>query len=223
MKKNIYSKIDKKFITDMPQVLFPGKIVVISTVPEADRAVEILMRSDLLGLDTETKPVFKRGHTNKVGLLQVSTRELCFLFRLNIIGIPDSVATLLENKDIPLIGLSLHDDVLALRKRREFTPGNFVDLQKIVGKIGIEDLSLQKLYANLFHQKISKRQRLTNWEAKELTEKQQGYAATDAWACIMLYEEINRLNDTQDYNLIPSPEPKEEEVKEEVLAEEIKQ
>ena len=74
-----------------------------------------------------------------------------------------------------------------------------------------------------FHQKISKRQRLTNWEAKELTEKQQGYAATDAWACIMLYEEINRLNDTQDYNLIPSPEPKEEEVKEEVLAEEIKQ
>jgi ribonuclease D len=181
------------------------------------------MRSDLLGLDTETKPVFKRGHTNKVGLLQVSTRELCFLFRLNIIGIPDSVATLLENKDIPLIGLSLHDDVLALRKRREFTPGNFVDLQKIVGKIGIEDLSLQKLYANLFHQKISKRQRLTNWEAKELTEKQQGYAATDAWACIMLYEEINRLNDTQDYNLIPSPKPKEEEVKEEVLAEEIKQ
>ena len=67
--------------------------------------------------------------------------------------------------------------------------------------IGIEDLSLQKLYANMFGQKISKRQQLSNWEADVLNDKQKLYAATDAWACIMLYEELMRLERTGDYLL----------------------
>ena len=207
MKKIIYSKIDKEAIYDMPPVLFQGRIVVVSTVPEADRAVEILLRSDILGLDTETKPVFKKGISNKVGLLQVSTHDLCFLFRLTIIGMTDSIRCLLQNPQIPMIGLSLHDDVMALRKREDFNPGNFIDLQDIVGELGIKDMSLQKLYANIFHQKISKRQRLTNWESTVLSDKQQAYAATDAWACIMLYEEIIRLKETSDYELVVVPEP----------------
>ena len=66
----------------------------------------------------------------------------------------------------------------------------------------MEDLSLQKLYANFFGQKISKRERLTNWEADILMDKQKQYAATDAWACIMLYEELMRLEQTGDYELI---------------------
>lgn len=80
----------------------------------------------------------------------------------------------------------------------------------MVGTIGIEDLSLQKLYANLFHKKIAKRQQLSNWEAPILSDKQRQYAAIDAWSCIHLYEEINRLRETGDYQLVkvPEPEPK---------------
>ena len=106
-----------------------------------------------------------------------------------------------------MIGLSWHDDLLSLHKRREFTPGYFIDLQDIVGELGIKDLSLQKIYANIFHQKISKRQRLTNWDADILNDKQKEYAATDAWTCINLYEEIKRLLSTGDYDLIVSEEP----------------
>ena len=40
-----------------------------------------------------------------------------------------------------------------------------------------------------------------------LSDKQKLYAATDAWACIKLYEEINRLYKTKEYTLVVSPEP----------------
>ncbi len=66
----------------------------------------------------------------------------------------------------------------------------------------MEDLSLQKLYANFFGQKISKAQRLTNWDADILSDKQKQYAAIDAWSCINLYEELIRLEKTGDYELI---------------------
>jgi ribonuclease D len=89
-----------------------------------------------------------------------------------------------------------------LHKVAKFTPGYFIDLQKHVKEIGVEDLSLQKLYANFFGQKISKAQRLTNWDADILSDKQKQYAAIDAWSCINLYEELIRLEKTGDYELI---------------------
>lgn len=207
MKKVIYNKIDKKAIADMPKALFEGRIFVISTPQEADKAVDYLMSQSILGIDTETRPSFKKGQNHKVALLQVSTHDTCFLFRLNFTGLTPSIIRLLENKKTPMIGLSLHDDILSLHRRADFKPGNFVDLQKHVGEIGVEDLSLQKLYANFFGEKISKNQRLTNWEADVLNDKQKRYAATDAWACIKLYEELNRLEETKDYQLVTVEEP----------------
>ena len=207
MKRIIYSRFDKKLIPDLPQVLFPGRIISVITESEADKAVAYLLSCDILGVDTETKPTFRKGQNHRVSLLQVASKDTCFLFRLNKTGITDSIKKLLENKQVPMIGLSWHDDLLSLHKRREFTPGYFIDLQDIVGELGIKDLSLQKIYANIFHQKISKRQRLTNWDAYILNDKQKEYAATDAWTCINLYEEIKRLLSTGDYDLIVSEEP----------------
>ncbi len=206
MKKIIYNKFDKKAITNLPKVVFPGKIVVIMTEGETEKAVDYLLSSDILGVDTETRPSFKKGESHKVSLLQVSNRSTCFLFRLNLTGITPAIKRLLENTKVPMIGLSLHDDMMSLHKRMQFTPGKFIDLQDIVNEIGIEDLSLQKLYANLFQQKISKRQRLTNWDTDILNDSQKGYAALDAWACINLYEEIQRLKETHDYELVKQPE-----------------
>ncbi|QUB46599.1 3'-5' exonuclease domain-containing protein 2 [Prevotella sp. oral taxon 475] len=202
MRKIIYNKFDKKAIATLPTVVFPGKTVVVMSESEAERAVDFLLSNSILGIDTETRPSFKKGETHKVSLLQVATHTVCFLFRLNYIGITPSILRLLENQEVPMIGLSLHDDILSLRKRTDFKPGLFIDLQDMVGEIGIEDLSLQKLYANLFHQKISKRQRLTNWDSDVLNDKQKAYAALDAWACINLYEEIVKLKKNRDYDLV---------------------
>ena len=201
MKKTIYNKFDKATINALPLVEYPYKINVILNEYEAERAVDYLLTWDILGVDTETKPACRRGQNHKVALLQVATREQCFLFRLNHLGLPQSIIRLLSNRMVPMVGLSWHDDIMSLHRRAEFTPGWFIDIQDIIGNIGIEDKSLQKLYANLFGEKISKRQRLTNWEADVLSDKQKEYAAIDAWACINLYDEIMRLMATGDYEL----------------------
>lgn len=180
--------------------------MVVTTENDADKAVDFLLAQPILGVDTETRPAFKKGINHKVALLQVATHDICFLFRLNYTGITASILKLLEDTTVPKIGLSLHDDIMSMHRRADFRPGNFIDLQKHVGEIGIEDLSLQKLYANFFGQKISKAQRLSNWEADILTQQQKNYAATDAWACIMLYEELQKLEDTGDYELVVKPE-----------------
>lgn len=201
MEKIIYNKFDKRSIPGLPVVLFSGRIFVITTAAEAEKAVDYLLSQSILGVDTETRPTFKKGQTHHVALLQVSTHDTCFLFRLNLTGMTPAIIKLLEDTTVPKIGLSLHDDILSLHKIADFTPGNFIDLQKHVGELGVEDLSLQKLYANFFHQKISKNVRLSNWEADVLSDRQKSYAATDAWACIMIYEELLRLEKTGDYRL----------------------
>ena len=210
MFKTIYNKYDKAQISSLPVAQFPGRIIVILTPGETEKAVRYLLSQPILGFDTETRPSFKRGHQHKVSLLQVSTPDTCFLFRLNHTGLTSALINLLEDRTVKKIGLSWHDDVNSLNKIGEFKTGSFIDIQDLVRELGIEDLSLQKLYANLFNQKISKRQQLSNWEADILSDKQKMYAATDAWACIMIYEEIIRLKESGDYELIIKEEQNNE-------------
>ena len=202
MKKLIYTIFDKSAISSLPRVVFTGRIHVILSRAQAEKAVNFLLSQPILGLDTETRPSFSRGSCHKVALLQVATHDLCFLFRLNIIGMTPAIVRLLEDTTVTKIGLSWHDDINSLHKIGDFTPGRFIDIQNMVKSLGIEDLSLQKLYANLYGGFISKSQQLTNWERDVLTDKQKQYAATDAWACIQLYEELQRLQQTGDYELV---------------------
>ena len=209
MSKTIYSKYDKSRIGSLPRVVFEGRIIVVLTEHDADKAVDYLLSQPILGIDTETRPSFRRGQLHHVALLQVASYDTCFLFRLNLLGLSTAVRRLLEDVKVPKIGLSLRDDLMGLHKLGDFIAGNFIDLQDHVREIGVEDMSLQKLYANFFEQRISKREQLTNWEADILNPKQKAYAATDAWACIMIYEELMRLEQTGSYNLVLVPNPSE--------------
>lgn len=184
--------IDKKLISEMPKVVFPGRIIIIYTEDDARKAVAYLNRCSVVGVDTETRPSFKKGKVNSVALLQVATSDTCFLFRLNCIGIPDFLEEFLQN-DVLKIGLSLRDDFNMLRRANNKDPrvGNWIELQDYVSRFGIQEKSLQKIYAILFGEKISKNQRLSNWEADVLTEAQQQYAATDAWATLRIYQKLN--------------------------------
>ena len=191
--RSIKNKITKAEISTLPKALFPGRVFVIYTEAEADKAVEFLKTQSIVGVDTETRPSFKRGLKHKIALLQISTVDTCFLFRLNRIGLPLCIIDFLENEDIMKIGLSLHDDYQALAKREPFYAGSFLDLQKYVTAFGIEEMSLQKIFAIIFGQRISKSQQLTNWESDVLTDKQKLYAATDAWACLTIYNHLKTI------------------------------
>ena len=135
MKKTIYSRYDKKLITELPRVLFEGRIVVVFSEAEAAKAVAYLLSQDILGVDTETRPSFRRGQIHKVALLQVSSHDVCFLFRLNMLGMSSSVKRLLEDTSVPKIGLSLRDDLHMLHMLGNFEAGNFIDLQDHVREL----------------------------------------------------------------------------------------
>ena len=189
----ICSDIAKAEIAEMPAELFGGRIIVVHSAAEVDKAVNYLKGFPILGVDTETRPSFAKGKTYEVSLLQVSTEDTCFLFRLNYIGMPDALVALLQDGRQLKVGLSLRDDIQGLQRKHSFEPKGFLDLQQYVKTWGIEAQSLQKIYALLFGKKISKSQRLTNWEADVLTDRQKGYAATDAWACIRIYKYLEEL------------------------------
>lgn len=191
--KNFRANIEKSEVAQMPNTLFSGRIITIDTPDDAEKAVLALSRENIVGIDTETRPSFRKGVHYNVSLLQISTLETCFLFRLNRIGMPKPLIELLENNGITKVGLSLHDDYQALNKRKRFTPANFLDLQKYVTRFGIEEKGLQKMYAIVFGERISKSQQLTNWDADVLTDKQKLYAATDAWACLRIYHHLKNL------------------------------
>ncbi len=209
MKKLIYNKVDKAMLSQLKRVEFYGKIYVVTSPDEAEHVVDYLLSQPILGFDTETRPAFEKGKHYRCSLLQVSTHTDCFLFRLNKIGLCPAVLRLLGDKEVTKVGLAWKNDTLSLKELGSFEPGRFIDLQDMVRELGIEDQSLVKIYANLFGERISKAERLSNWERNELTERQKEYAAIDAWACVRIYKEVTRLLDTRDYELVVQPSEKE--------------
>ncbi|PID94999.1 MAG: 3'-5' exonuclease [Bacteroidales bacterium] len=181
------AKIDKEIVKNLPIAQTDCEIEVVDSPQKAKIAVEQLSKSDILGFDTETKPSFTKGKKNKIALLQLSDKHKCYLFQLQKIGKNQYLKALLENENIKKIGVATHGDIISLRYWQKLNPKSFIDLQKIVGEYGIEELGLQRMYAVIFGKKISKSQQLSNWEAKTLSNAQQIYAATDAWACREIY------------------------------------
>jgi ribonuclease D len=171
---------------------FPGKIFVIDSVgAEFNRAIAYLRSQKVIGFDTETRPCFGPNQPRYgVALLQLSGPEKAYLFRIKNMGMHRRLCNLLADKRIIKVGAAIHDDIRGLQKLREFEPGSFVDLQKIVWEYGIKDKSVKKMTAIILGFRISKTQQLSNWEAEALSESQCKYAATDAWVCREMYMKL---------------------------------
>ena len=181
--------ISPEGIEKLEYASFPGKISVIDSVgAEFNRAIVYLRSQKVIGFDTETRPCFGPNQPrNGVSLLQLSGPEKAFLFRVKNMGMHRRLCNLLSDKRIVKVGAAIHDDIRGLQKLKEFTPGNFVDLQRIVCEYGIRDKSVRKMTAIILGFRISKTQQLSNWEAETLSESQCKYAATDAWVCREMY------------------------------------
>ena len=187
LKKNI----NKEEIDRLPLFVFTGEVIVIEDPEHAAQAARFLRENSFVGFDTETRPAFHKGERYKVGLLQLATRDQLYLFRLNKCGFGKELRDLLSDPVVVKIGVGIRDDLRNLRKSGEFTPASFVDMQEYAARFGIEDKSFSKLMAIIFGVRISKKQRVSNWEALVLTEAQIRYAATDAWGALKMYERLS--------------------------------
>ena len=189
---NFIDKISNEQTALLPAVEFRGEIRIVEHERDIAAACKTLAEQPVIGFDTETRPSFRPGVTFRVSLLQLSTPTVCYLFRLNKIPLAKLILQLLEDRRILKIGADVAGDLRSLRQIRHFRDGGFVDLQGIAPEWGIGEKSLRKLSAIVLGRRVSKAQRLSNWEAATLTDKQQLYAATDAWVCTRIYEQLLR-------------------------------
>ena len=189
---NFIDKISNEQTSLLPAVEFRGEIRIVEHERDIAAACKTLAEQPVIGFDTETRPSFRPGVTFRVSLLQLSTPTVCYLFRLNKIPLAKPILQLLEDRRVLKIGADGAGDLRSLRQIRHFRDGGFVDLQGIAPEWGIGEKSLRKLSAIVLGRRVSKAQRLSNWEAATLTDKQQLYAATDAWVCTRIYEQLLR-------------------------------
>jgi ribonuclease D len=187
---NLKKCISNDELSALPLTSFQGEIYIIENIEELNRALDCLKNQPLLGFDTETKPSFSKGKNNPVSLLQLSTSDKAFLFRINLIGLPPGLIKILSSSKILKIGAAIRDDIKILQRISPFKPDGFIELQEIVEEYGIENFSLKKLSAIVLGIRISKTQRLSNWDARRLSEPQQIYAATDAWVALAIYSRL---------------------------------
>ena len=186
----------------LPAIRFEGKVQIVDTEQGLIEACNYLSQHSVIGFDTETRPSFKAGITNRVALIQLSTPERCYLFRLCRMRFGRELQRLLENPDIKKVGADVAGDIRSLNQLRHIRAAGFIDLQTIAQEWGIEEKSLRKMSAIVLGKRVSKAQRLSNWESTALTGKQQLYAATDAWACVRIYKYLEELRRRQNYRII---------------------
>ena len=188
--------ITNEEIESLPRKNFPGRIIVVHNGVTMRQAEKVLREAEILGYDTETRPSFTKGAKHKMALLQLTTHDTALLFRVQKAPLSKAVIKVLRDEAVKKIGAAIHDDLKSTRRDADFTPGGFIDLQSIIGQWGIQEKSVKKMAAIALGIKVSKAQRLSNWEAQRLTEAQQDYAAMDAWVCREIYVKLTNTPKT---------------------------
>ncbi len=193
----MFSPVDSKNGSgDTPNlelIAFEGEIIVVDSLKTLENALNELRKSKLLGFDTETKPSFKKGEKYSIALLQLSTENKAYLFRLNKIGLPAPIVEILASPDIKKVGLAIRDDLRGLKELAQFEPKNFIEIQDIAKNKGLKSQGLQTITEEIFQKRLSKKAKLTNWEAMKLTDVQILYAATDAWIGLQIYNHLETI------------------------------
>lgn len=185
-----YISISKDEINALPQYKFSGKIILITTREEAIKATEILKHEKYLGFDTETRAAFKKGERYDVCLIQLATKEIAYLFRINQFGIIPELINILSDRNIIKAGVSVKDDIKDINKLYPFQAENFIDLADLAKQNKIKNFGLRALTAICLKERLSKKEKASNWEREALTDSQIQYAANDAVVGLLILESL---------------------------------
>lgn len=180
-------------IVILPKAQFPGKIITVEKDEDIAPALEYLKSLDHVGFDTETKPSFKKGEFYHVSLLQLSSDEHAILFRLHYLKDFSLIKAYFENEGIKKIGVAIRDDIKSLQKIFPFEPKNFIELADLAKSSNLKSFGLKGMTEEVLKHTLSKKAKLSNWEALVLRPDQLRYAATDAWVGLELYHAILAL------------------------------
>ena len=192
------NRITKEYINTLPIIRYDGQISVINRTEELSDILGRIPDGTTAGFDTETRPTFHRGQSHRVSLVQIAVPGKVLLVQLKQTGMHDSLTEFFERETVTKVGIALRDDILKLQELHPFEARGFIDLSDIAARKGIIQTGLRSLSARYLSGRITKTAQTSNWERRELTEKQKRYAATDAWACLEIYPLL--LEDRRDYH-----------------------
>jgi ribonuclease D len=185
--------ISREDMANLPIRRYEGRICVVATPEELEEARADLREETIVGLDTETRPAFKKGESHLPCLVQVATARAVYLFQLRRSEAHPVLAELLSDSRILKAGISLKDDLRALKQVFAFSEANMLDLGSVARSGGLGQTGVRNLSGILLGFRIPKGTKTSNWAARELSHAQIAYAATDAWACRELYLKFQSL------------------------------
>lgn len=186
--------LNKEAIGDLPLVSYTGPIYLISTPKDMLIALRFLKKERILGFDTETRPVFRRGEYYPVALLQLTGVSGSYIFQLSPLRHHlKPLFRILSNASIVKAGVAIRDDIRRLKERCDFKEAGFVEISHLTTQLGITHTGLRNLAAFLLGVRISKAAQVSNWGLRYLTAVQLTYAATDAWISRLLYTRAQDL------------------------------
>jgi ribonuclease D len=184
----------KADINELPLKRYEGDILVVRTEKQRAQAIKEMTGERLLGFDTETRPVFKKGKKpGPPSLIQLATADCVYVIQINILPLCNGLCELLADKKTIKTGVAVRDDIIGLQKLAKFKPSGFVDLSNISENAKMQTHGLRNMAANLLGFRISKSAQCSNWAKEKLTTQQINYAATDAWVSRELYLALEDL------------------------------
>jgi len=185
--------IAREAVAELPIRRYEGPVYLVATAPDLARAMADIRQERVVGIDTETRPAFRKGESYPPALVQVATARVVYLFRLHQVDCAAALAELLGAPSIVKAGVALADDLRQLKREFQFEPAAILDPGRIARRHGIRQTGLRNLAAIFLGFRITKGARTSNWAAAHLTAAQIAYAATDAWACRELYLRFQTL------------------------------
>ena len=172
---------------------YEGTIRLVASAQDLERAIYVIRDEQVVGLDTETKPAFRKGQFHLPCLVQIATASVVYLFQLKRMEFSGALVEMLENPALIKAGIGLADDFSSLKKVFPFEPQNIVDLSLVAQRQGLKLSGVRNLAAQLLGFRVIKGSSTSNWASPRLTPKQIAYAATDAWVCRELFLRFQQL------------------------------
>lgn len=167
-----------------------GDICLVRSASDTELAFSAMMAADILGFDTESKPVFFKGQqSDGPHLIQLATDSKVFLFPVLQVSQIEAVQIVLESKHILKVGFGLGDDNKRLQAKLGITPANVLDLSRVMRESKHRDMGAKAAVAKFFGMKLqkSKKTSTSNWANASLSERQLQYAADDAQVALLVY------------------------------------
>jgi ribonuclease D len=185
--------ISRENLANLPIRRYEGTVSLVASLKELEQARADIRQERVVGLDTETRPSFKKGESHLPCLVQAATARAVYLFQLNRLDVYPALVELLAKPEIVKAGVGLAHDLRQLKLVFPFTVENVLDLGVLARRRGLEQTGVRNLAGMFLGLRIPKGNRTSNWAAPRLTPAQITYAATDAWACRELYLRFESL------------------------------